>query len=99
MHTQDSNMASARHAGVPITNAVRHSGGFAAMVSTGNDVGPLIARLTLGLVIFPHGAQKLLGWFGGPGFSGEMEFFTGTLGIPWAFAFLATSPSRSAPSA
>ena len=36
----------------------------------------LILRLTLGLVMFPHGAQKLLGWYGGFGFTGTMGFFT-----------------------
>jgi putative oxidoreductase len=39
----------------------------------------LILRLTLGLVMFPHGAQKLLGWYGGFGFSGTMRFFTETM--------------------
>jgi putative oxidoreductase len=43
----------------------------------------------LGVVIFTHGAQKLLGWFGGYGFSGTMGFFTGALHIPAPFAFLA----------
>jgi putative oxidoreductase len=43
----------------------------------------------LGVVFFPHGAQKLLGWFGGHGFSGTMGFFTDTMGIPAIFAFLA----------
>jgi len=42
------------------------------------DVTPIfIARVALGLVIFPHGAQEVLGWFGGFGFSGTMGFFTG----------------------
>ena len=45
-------------------------------------------RIVLGLVILPHGAQKLLGWFGGYGFSGTMGFFTGTLGIPAPIAAL-----------
>ena len=40
-------------------------------------------------MIFPHGAQKLLGWFGGHGFEGTMAFFTENMGIPWVFAFLA----------
>jgi putative oxidoreductase len=43
----------------------------------------------LGVVFFPHGMRKLLGWFGGYGFEGTMEFFTGKLGIPALFAFLA----------
>jgi putative oxidoreductase len=42
----------------------------------------------LGLVMFPHGAQKMLGWFGGHGFSGTMGFFTHQ-GIPAPLAFLA----------
>ncbi len=37
----------------------------------------LIARLTLAIVLFPHGAQKLFGWFGGYGFTGTMGFLTG----------------------
>lgn len=49
---------------------------------------PLILRIFLGLVVFPHGAQKLLGWFGGYGFSGTMSFFTGTVGLPWAMGLL-----------
>lgn len=56
---------------------------------TNDSAAPLLARLTLGLVIFPHGAQKMLGWFGGYGYSGTMGYFTGTLHIPAFFAFLA----------
>ncbi len=48
-----------------------------------------IVRIVLGVVIFAHGAQKMLGWFGGYGFSGTMGFFTKTLGVPAPFAFLA----------
>jgi putative oxidoreductase len=39
-------------------------------------------------MIFPHGAQKLLGWFGGYGFAGTMHFFTTDLRIPWIIALL-----------
>src|SRR4029077_5922213 len=46
------------------------------------------ARLALGVVMFAHGAQKMLGWFGGDGFAGTMGFFT-SQGIPAPFAFLA----------
>ena len=48
----------------------------------------LVQRVLLGGVMLPHGAQKLLGWFGGYGFSGTMNYFTGTLHIPSLLAFL-----------
>ncbi|OGW66625.1 MAG: hypothetical protein A3H49_08195 [Nitrospirae bacterium RIFCSPLOWO2_02_FULL_62_14] len=48
----------------------------------------LILRLTLGLVMFPHGAQKLLGWYGGLGFDGTMGFLTVTMNLPWLIAIL-----------
>ena len=59
------------------------------VTATADDVAPLVARLTLGLVMLPHGAQKVLGWFGGHGLAGTMSFFTETLGIPAPFAALA----------
>jgi len=62
---------------------------FSLLFNTNNSSAPLIARLMLGIVMFPHGAQKALGWFGGYGFSGTMGFFTGTMHIPAVFAFLA----------
>jgi putative oxidoreductase len=45
-------------------------------------------RVVLGIVIFPHGMQKLLGWFGGFGFKGTMGYFTGQAKLPWIVAFL-----------
>jgi putative oxidoreductase len=48
----------------------------------------LAQRALLGAVMFPHGAQKLLGWFGGYGFSGTFHFFTGTMHIPAVLAVL-----------
>ena len=54
-----------------------------------NSLGLLIARLALGSVMFAHGAQKLLGWFGGSGWTRSLEFMTGDLGIPTVFAALA----------
>jgi len=38
--------------------------------------------------MFPHGAQKLFGWFGGFGFTNSMTYFTQTTGLPWIIAFL-----------
>lgn len=57
------------------------------LVQTNSGTSGLILRLTLALVIFPHGAQKLLGWFGGFGYAGTMDFFTGAMGLPAAVAF------------
>jgi putative oxidoreductase len=62
---------------------------FKAIVSTPNDPAVTVARVILGAVFFAHGAQKMLGWFGGYGFNGTMGFFTQQMGIPAVFAFLA----------
>jgi putative oxidoreductase len=59
-----------------------------ALFRTDDSWTGLILRLTLGLVMFPHGAQKLLGWYGGSGFSGTMGFFTETMHLPWIIGFL-----------
>ena len=57
------------------------------LVATNDDLLQLILRLTLGIVIFPHGAQKLLGWFGGGGFSATMQGMT-SMGLPAVIVFL-----------
>jgi putative oxidoreductase len=59
------------------------------LTATDNDVATTILRLVLGVIFFAHGAQKMLGWFGGYGFAGTMGFFTGMMHIPALFAFLA----------
>ena len=59
------------------------------LLGTRNSLSLAIVRLVLGLVMFPHGAQKMLGWFGGYGFSGTMGAFTHQMGIPAPLAFLA----------
>jgi putative oxidoreductase len=55
---------------------------------TDDNYASLILRVIAGLVIFPHGAQKLLGWFGGHGFNGTIGFFTDTMGVPAIIAIL-----------
>jgi len=62
---------------------------FRKLLATDNDDGTTILRLLLGVIFFAHGAQKMLGWFGGYGFTGTMGFFTNVLHIPALFAFLA----------
>ena len=58
-----------------------------SIFKTDDDFAIFIARLALGIVILPHGLQKLLGLFGGPGFSGTVGFFV-QQGIPSVIAFL-----------
>lgn len=57
------------------------------LMKTGEDWSSLILRLTLGVVMVPHGAQKLFGWFGGGGVSGTAGFFE-SVGIPGALVYL-----------
>ena len=58
------------------------------LLTTNNNAAIALVRVVLGIVLFAHGAQKLLGWFGGYGFSGTMGFFTGTLNLPYIIALL-----------
>ncbi len=61
---------------------------FRKLLTTTDDWTLALLRLVLGVVFFAHGAQKMLGWFGGYGFSATMGHFTHS-GIPAPFAFLA----------
>ncbi|MDB4933616.1 MAG: hypothetical protein JWP87_588 [Labilithrix sp.] len=56
------------------------------LVATDGRAPGAIARLALGIVMFPHGAQKMLGWFGGNGFSGTYDYFTTVGGLPGVIA-------------
>jgi len=58
------------------------------VIKTNKDYALLFLRIMLAIVIFPHGAQKLLGWFGGYGFGGTMQYFTTTREMPWLVGFL-----------
>ncbi len=58
------------------------------LFETKNDVAPLVLRVLLGILLLPHCLQKLFGWFGGEGYSGTMEFFTGSMGLPAILASL-----------
>lgn len=59
------------------------------LFATPNDAAIATVRFVLGIVFFAHGAQKMLGWFGGYGFSATMNSFTHRMHIPAPFAFLA----------
>jgi putative oxidoreductase len=67
------------------------------LLKTDDRLEPLLLRLFLGVVFFPHGAQKALGWFGGPGFAGTMGAFTQQMRIPKRLAFLAIAAEFAGP--
>jgi len=57
------------------------------LMATSDDVSFTILRLVLGVVFFAHGAQKMLGWFGGFGFHATMGSFA-HMGMPAPVALL-----------
>jgi putative oxidoreductase len=59
------------------------------LIATDDNAATTILRLVLGIVFFAHGAQKVLGWFGGHGFAATMGAFTTFMHIPAPLAFLA----------
>jgi putative oxidoreductase len=61
---------------------------LAWLLQTDGTLVPLILRLTLAVVMFPHGAQKVLGWFGGHGLKPTMAYFKSS-GVPAPLALLA----------
>ncbi|BAE52441.1 DoxX family protein [Paramagnetospirillum magneticum] len=48
-----------------------------------------MVRITAGLLLVPHGAQKLFGWFGGYGLQATGQFFATKLGLPAGLALVA----------
>lgn len=61
----------------------------AKLLATDGDWVLTLARIILGMALFAHGAQKLLGWFGGHGLSATLRTFRDQLGIPTPLAYLA----------
>ena len=62
---------------------------FKKLIGTSDDFGTMAVRVALGAVMFPHGAQKVLGWFGGDGFGPTLDAFVNQIGIPAPLALLA----------
>jgi putative oxidoreductase len=58
------------------------------LFETQNDVAGLILRVVAGGIMFPHGAQKLTGWFGGYGFHATMQYLQNSAKLPWLLSFL-----------
>src|SRR5262245_32941303 len=59
------------------------------LFSTSATWSLLIVRVFLGVIFFAHGAQKVFGWFGGPGLKGTIRYFQSALHVPPALAVLA----------
>ena len=64
---------------------------------TRHAAAPTLVRVALALLLFPHGAQHALGWLGGYGFAGTLEWMTATLGFPAPLAALAIATELVAP--
>jgi putative oxidoreductase len=59
-----------------------------SLTGTHTDLVVGIARIVVGIIFFAHGAQKMLGWYGGPGLASSMRTFTEHLHLPATLAFL-----------
>jgi len=57
------------------------------LAQTDQRISPFILRITLAVVLWPHGAQLLLGLFGGAGYSASMGYFT-SIGLPSVIGFM-----------
>ncbi len=55
---------------------------------TNGGVSALVLRVTLGAIMFCHGSQKVLGWFGGHTFFQTLNMFTHQMHIPAPLALL-----------
>jgi putative oxidoreductase len=75
-----------RHIHGGTSMAARH---WQQLLRTRNDLTLTLARVALATVFLAHGSQKVFGWFGGLGFSGTLEMFERTMGIPPALTVMA----------
>src|SRR5690606_22063634 len=58
------------------------------LFSTSQELTGFALRIVLGGIMLPHGAQKLLGWFGAFGYKSTLKFFTADMRLPWIVAVL-----------
>jgi putative oxidoreductase len=61
------------------------------LISTAPDWTQTVVRIVLGVVFFAHGAQKLFGWFGGPGLKDTVRTMRESLGLPVPLALAAVA--------
>ena len=58
------------------------------VLATSTSFSLFVLRLALGIVVLPHGLQKVFGWYGGSGLEGTLGWFAG-IGIPTFLGILA----------
>lgn len=58
------------------------------LLATAPSKTAMFQRVVLAAVVFPHGLQKVFGWYGGWGFDGTLGWFESALGVPSAVAVL-----------
>lgn len=57
------------------------------LLTTTENWGATAVRFALGIVLFSHGAQSMLGWFGGFGLQATIEFLSAKMGLPEFIGF------------
>ncbi|CAK0750837.1 putative oxidoreductase [uncultured Gammaproteobacteria bacterium] len=73
----------------PVSPARRLIPALASITDALTPCADPLVRVAAGLMLVPHGAQKLFGWFGGYGLDATSQFFATKLGLPASFALLA----------
>ena len=63
--------------------------GFTSVADAFSPFAEPLVRVATGLLLVPHGAQKLFGWFGGYGIDATGQFFAAKLGLPASLALVA----------
>jgi len=58
-----------------------------ALLATDASLSLFILRVVLGIIFFAHGAQKVLGWYGGHGLKGTVGFMA-SMGLPVPIAYM-----------
>ena len=75
-----------------LVHITRQAPAIPALAPITNALSPLaepMVRIAAGLLLVPHGAQKLFGWFGGYGLEATGQFFSTKLGLPASLALVA----------
>jgi putative oxidoreductase len=73
---------------IALNQPIRSNSLVSTALATSSSPTLTILRIALGIVVFPHGAQKLLGWWGGYGYEATMGWFA-SIGVPAILGILA----------